>query len=130
MPHFLVPLVRQPERRHGVRVGRSGVMVASHLETAFDSRARRRGLLGRDALDSGWALVMAPCSSVHTAFMRFPIDVVFTSRDGRVLKVARGLRPWRAAFAFRAFAVIELAAGAAAAGGVQRGDTLEVIEIG
>lgn len=35
------------------------------------------------------------CSSVHTCFMRSPIDVAFIDRDGRVLSVCQGVPPWR-----------------------------------
>jgi uncharacterized membrane protein (UPF0127 family) len=44
--------------------------------------------------------------------MRFAIDVAFVARVGRVLKVRRAMRPWRMAAAWRAFAVVEMAAGA------------------
>jgi uncharacterized protein len=127
MPHFLVALVRGSTGGYGLRLRRTGELVASAVEPAFDSRARRRGLLGRAALEPGRALVLAPCSSVHTAFMRFAIDVVFAARDGRVLKVAADVRPWRLRVGLRAFAVIELPAGAAAAGGVRAGDVLELV---
>jgi uncharacterized protein len=59
--------------------------------------------------------------------MRFAIDVVFAARDGRVMKVAADVQPWRMRVGFRAFAVIELPAGAAAAGGVRPGDVLELV---
>jgi uncharacterized membrane protein (UPF0127 family) len=69
-----------------------------------------RGLLGRRGLESGEGLLLRPTGSVHTFFMRFPIDVVFLSREGEVLKVARALPAWRTAAARRAKAVLELAA--------------------
>ena len=59
---------------------------------AFDSRTRGEGCSDVPRLDRDQALVIAPCSSIHTAFMRFPIDVVFAARDGRVVKVARDVR--------------------------------------
>jgi uncharacterized membrane protein (UPF0127 family) len=68
-------------------------------------------LLGRDALDLSAGMMLAPCVAVHTAFMRFPIDVVFVDRDGVVRKIVRDLKPWRIATAPRAYAAVELAAG-------------------
>jgi uncharacterized protein len=103
---------------------RTGLVLASVVETAVDSATRRRGLLGRDSLPPGHALVIAPCPAIHTFFMRFPIDVVFASRDGRVLGVRRNVRPWRIAFASRAFAAIEWSAGSIAPADVRVGDTL------
>ena len=70
-----------------------------------------RGLLGRRGLRQGEALLLQPASSIHTAYMRFPIDAVFLDRDGVVLKVVASLRPWQAAAARRARAVLELPAG-------------------
>jgi hypothetical protein len=109
MAHFLAPLIDRPVAN--ARLATAGGVLAAHLECAFDSASRRRGLLGRETLDAGGALVIAPCSSVHTFFMRFPIDVVFVGRDGTVLKVTAGLRPWRVAACVAAFATIELPAG-------------------
>jgi uncharacterized membrane protein (UPF0127 family) len=130
MPHFLVPLLQTPERRYGLRLRRTGRLVATDVSGAFDSETRRRGLLGREGLAAGQALVIAPCSSIHTAFMRFPIDVVFMSRQGAVLKVAECVPPWRIRLRFWAFAVIELPAGAARGADLKTGDMLELADAG
>jgi uncharacterized membrane protein (UPF0127 family) len=90
---------------------RTTMAVASVVELAVTRADRRRGLLGRDALDLSAAIMLAPCVSVHTVFMRFPIDVMFVDRDGVVRKMVRDLKPWRMAASLRAYAVIELAAG-------------------
>lgn len=70
--------------------------------------------------------MLAPCTSIHTFFMQFPIDVLFVGRDGRVLKVQRSIGAWRLAAAWRAFAVVELAIGAIDQSETQVGDLLEV----
>jgi uncharacterized membrane protein (UPF0127 family) len=102
-------------------------MLTTALETAFDSATRRRGLLGRDAMSAGGGLVIAPCSGIHTFFMRFPIDIVFASRDGRVIGVRHNVLPWRMALSLRAFAVIELPSGTLDASGTQVGDALQLV---
>ena len=107
---------------------RTGRALATAIETAFDSETRRRGLLGRDGLPEGAGLIIAPCNGIHMFFMRFAIDVAFVSRDGRVVSVRRGLKPWRIAMALRAFATIELPVGALDASGTQRGDDLELVD--
>jgi hypothetical protein len=56
--------------------------------------------------------------------MRFPIDVIFIDRDGRAVRIVPALAPWRIAMSARAKAVIELAAGTAAAADIQIGDML------
>jgi uncharacterized membrane protein (UPF0127 family) len=100
--------------------------LATTVEAALDSASRKRGLLGRDALAPGAALVIAPSNGVHTFFMKFAIDVVFVARDGRVVKIARAVKPGRVSLALRAFAVVELAAGAAETAELRVGDRLSV----
>jgi uncharacterized membrane protein (UPF0127 family) len=122
MPTFLSPIVAGSAESYILQNGRSGLVIAGVIEPAFESRARNRGLLGRAWLDRGSALILAPCSSIHTFFMRFAIDVLFVAGDGRVLKIYPALPAWRIAFAFRAFAAIELPAGSAAASDTRPGD--------
>lgn len=124
--HCLTPLLAAPEGRFGLWNRRTGLPIATQLLPAFDSAARRQGLLGRTGLAAGEALVLAPCSAIHTAFMRFPLDLLFLDRSGAVLKTASGVRPWRIRAAWRGFAVVELAAGALEASGTRRGDTVDV----
>ena len=90
---------------------RTNGTVASIVELAVTRKARKRGLLGRHGLDVSAALMLAPCPAVHTAFMRFTIDVVFVDRDGRVRKIVRGLAPWRMSASLGAYAAIEFTAG-------------------
>jgi uncharacterized protein len=108
--------------------GRTDRMVASAVELAVTSETRRRGLLGRDSLDPSAALIIAPCSAIHTAFMRFVIDVVFVDRGGRVVKLVHDLRPWRIAASLRAYAVIEMHRGSLRRSEVAVGDQLRVVQ--
>ena len=126
MNHFLAPLLRRGAPPTVLVNSRTGAVLASHVDIAIDSQTRRRGLLGRDGLEDGHALVLAPCSAVHTWFMRFPIDVVFAARDGRVLKTAEHVAPWRMQGAWLAFATIELRAGTLKGSGTVRGDRLQL----
>lgn len=100
-----------------------GDRVIASLEVASSRRDRRRGLLGRDGIDG--ALLIEPCRSVHTAGMRFPIDVAFLDREGTVVRIAT-LGGWRMASCRKARQVIEAEAGAFERWQVEVGDTLEV----
>ena len=120
---FFTPLVQDPAA-YLLRNARTGHVVAASLELAGDSRSRRRGLLGRDHLDEGNALVIVPCGAIHTFFMRFAIDVLFVTKDGRVVKCAHDVKPWRLAAAVTAHAAIEVPAGTLRRSGTQRGDHL------
>ncbi len=102
-------------------------MLADEILPAFDSRARRTGLLTRTGLSCGQAMIIAPTSAIHTWFMRFPIDVAFVSRVGVVVKTSRSVHPWRMVGAWGAYAVIELPVGALAESGTLVGDKLAVI---
>ncbi len=123
---FLAPLVGKPAAGARLVNASSGAVLATRLEPAFDSTSRRRGLLGRDGLDPRAAILIAPCNSVHTFFMRFTIDVVFAARDGRVLKVCRQLKPSRIAASLRAHAAIEFDSRGGAADSLKPGDVLTI----
>jgi uncharacterized membrane protein (UPF0127 family) len=122
LSHFLRPLLSRAGATGALVNERTGSVIATVLEAAIDSASRRRGLLGRDGLAESHGLALAPCSSVHTFFMRFPIDIVFVARDGRVLKIVERLGAWRIAGSLRAFATIELPAGTLRAVGLVAGD--------
>ena len=94
------------------------------MELATTRAARRRGLSGRDGIEG--ALVLRPCRQVHTIGMRFPIDVAFCARDGRVLYLAT-MGPGRVSrIVWRARFVVEAAAGSFERWGVRR-DSIVVV---
>jgi uncharacterized membrane protein (UPF0127 family) len=105
-------------------VTEDGTVVCERCELADRPASRLRGLLGREGLEPGAGMLLTHDPSVHTFFMRFPIDVVFLDRANTVVKIVHALRPWRIAGALRARAVLELPAGAAAAAGLQPGSRL------
>ena len=107
-----------------VRRRSDGAVVCERCEIPESSFGRARGLLGRDGLEPGGGMLIDRAGSVHMFFMRFPIDVVFLSRDRTVVGVRHRLRPWRYAGARRAVAALELPAGRAAEVGVEPGDVL------
>ncbi|MDI6858753.1 MAG: DUF192 domain-containing protein [Dehalococcoidia bacterium] len=103
-----------------------GRTLAAQARLADRFLSRMIGLLGRGSLPEGDGLVIAPGSSIHTFFMRFPIDVVFVSREGVVLKTAENVKPWRLAFSPRGTRyTIELPVGAIGASQTERSDRLE-----
>ena len=123
---FFRPLLREPQGRQVIRNTRNGRVIADTLISAFDSKSRRVGLLHHRSFPQGEAMLIAPTNAVHTFFMRFPIDIAFVTRDGTVVKVCHGVRPWRIAAAIRAYGVIELPAGTLAAADTGVGDVVAV----
>jgi uncharacterized membrane protein (UPF0127 family) len=104
-----------------------GTELATNAWQARGFLTRLVGLLGRSSLQPGEALVLKPCNSVHTAFMRFPIDVVYVDRAERVVKVAPELKPFRVSAALRTSAsVIELPSGTLDRTATAPGDQLTI----
>jgi uncharacterized protein len=99
--------------------GPDGLIVT--VRTADTAWTRMVGLLGRTELPETEGLLLAPAWSIHTWFMRFPIDVVFVDRDGVVVRVVEPMGPWRLVSERRAHAVVELAAGVARRLGIRAG---------
>jgi uncharacterized protein len=95
------------------------------VATSFVSRFC--GLMTVAALPSGSGLLLPSTRSVHTHFMRFPIDVVFLDSEWRIVSVVPVLRPWRFARAKDAESVLELAAGECERLGLTEGDVLREV---
>jgi uncharacterized membrane protein (UPF0127 family) len=121
---------RSPRHEVVVVRGDGGRIVCERCEVADTVIARARGLLGRKNLPSGAGLLIRPSFSIHTLFMRFPIDAVFIDRSGSVVDVVQRLKPWRAATRLRARAVLELPAGEADRVTLRIGERLEHAEPG
>lgn len=103
---------------------RTGAVLAERVEVANTRATRRKGLLGRDSLARGSALVITFCNAVHTIGMRFAIDVVFVDRNGTVRRIARDLEPWRLAVSPFAAVAIEWERGNLPPDGVRVNDQL------
>jgi uncharacterized membrane protein (UPF0127 family) len=110
--------------------GQDGRSVCDRCEVADGPVSRARGLLGRDELRPGEGLLLRPSFSIHTFFMRFPIDAVFLDKRWSVLAVAGRLKPWRTATRLRARAVLELAAGEIRRRSISPGDRLSLVAPG
>ena len=99
--------------------------LATRCRVADSFLSRGLGLMGRSRLADGEAMLITRTSTITMVGMRMPIDAVFLDGEGRVLRVAAGLRPWSLAIGARGAAdVLELAAGAASASGTQAGDVV------
>lgn len=100
-------------------------VLAEAVEVADTSRKRRTGLLKHQTLPQEEGLWIAPCEAVHSIGMKFPIDVLFLDRHRKVLKIRPDMAPGRLAVCLRAYGVLEVAAGRAAATGTAVGDQLQ-----
>jgi uncharacterized membrane protein (UPF0127 family) len=105
----------------------NGEVLCERCVVADTFWTRLRGLVGRKELAESEGLLIRPAGSVHTFFMRFPIDVVFLDREDAVVKVVPALPPRRLAAARRARRVLELSAGLCARKGLAVGERLELV---
>ena len=113
-----------------VNVSKEGTIVARRVEWAGTSAQRRRGLLGRSGLDSEEGIYIVPCEGIHTFRMKFPIDVTFLGKDGRVLAVHHSLKPNRISrIVLRAQGVLELSGGRLRATDTEVGDIIQFREV-
>lgn len=106
--------------------------VARAVRVADSFLARALGLMGKKSMPAGEALwfkgaMLMPANSVHTHFMRFPIDVVFTDRQLVVKAIVRDLKPWRFTKpVLGAVDCFEFIAGTCADSKIEIGDQLHV----
>lgn len=108
-----------------VRVLGRNAVLANQARLATGLLERAVGLLGRGGLAQDEAMVFPRCRSVHTWFMRFPIDLIFL-RQGAIVRLEGGVGPFRVVCAWQADTVVELASGAIQQGGLQVGDRLAI----
>src|SRR5262245_24425494 len=97
---------------------------------ADTSAKRRTGLLKHERPNPGEGLCIVPFASVHTFFMKFPIDLVYLDKAKKVRKVRHAVPAWRLSACFSAHSVLELPAGTAEKTGTQAGDELVVEKLG
>lgn len=105
---------------HGPHIYAKNVIFATTLFS------RMRGLLGRKSLGHDTAMVIDPCSSIHTLGMRFTIDVLFLDSINRITSIKKNVPPGRfwVFGGWQARRVIESEAGALDLSRLHIGDTL------
>jgi uncharacterized membrane protein (UPF0127 family) len=113
------------EKKAG-QLSHNGVLWVERVERAVTVRERLRGLLGRQSLGPGAALLIEQCGSIHTVGMRFTLDVVFLDRSWRVTRKVRKVRPgrWIVWGGWRAVRTLESESGCLELAGLKEGDTL------
>ncbi len=104
-----------------------GTIIATDVSFANTAFKRMQGLLGRKTFAVGQSLVIQPCNSIHTCFMRFAIDILFVSKDNQVIQAIKHLPPFRfSPLCFRSRFVIELPPGTIQATSTNPGDYLSL----
>ena len=103
----------------------SGGLLIPRCKVAETFIPRAAGLMFRKGIPREEAILFPNCTSIHTCFMRFPIDVLFTNAQGLVVDVVGKLPPWRVLWPRReARHVVEMAAGRCAELDISQGSVL------
>ncbi|HHV18463.1 MAG TPA: DUF192 domain-containing protein [Thermoanaerobacterales bacterium] len=106
----------------------NNTVITEHLRVAVSFWSRLKGLLGTDSFPEGSALLLKPCSSIHTFFMRYPIDAVFLDGENRVIYILHSIVPYRLSPLIKnAQKVLELPAGRCRRTAIEIGNKLEII---
>ncbi len=112
-----------------VLVRKDGRTLIARCGIAENAAERARGLLAHERLSVDEALWFPRCTSIHTFFMRFPIDVAFLDRRGRVIALYHSLPAWRHTW-IHLFALgggtLEASAGLFKRNGIEKGEDLEI----
>jgi hypothetical protein len=106
-----------------------GTILGQAIEVAHTAAQKVKGLLGRECLEDGQGLLFKGAGSLHTMFMRFPIDIVYADKHGKVIKLAEAVHPFKLVAApLRCYYALELPAGAIKHSGTRVGDRLSFDE--
>ncbi len=100
-----------------------GTKLATQATQAATFLARGRGLMMAQPLPDGGGLVIDPCNSIHMFFMHYPLDVLFVDKDGSIVFMYTGIKPWRVGRIVKgAKLAVELPVGTIAASRTEVGD--------
>jgi hypothetical protein len=90
----------------------NGAELVNHLLTADTFVKRLKGLMFSENLPAGHGLLIRPCQSIHTFFMKYSIDVLYISKDLEIVSMDEMLMPAKVGkLQKKAHSVLELPAG-------------------
>jgi len=90
----------------------SGEVLCHKMIMATNILSRMKGLMFSESLPDCDGFLIAPCNSIHTFFMRYPLDIIFLDQNFNIVKVLYDLSPWRMTWIyFKSYQVLEMKAG-------------------
>lgn len=99
----------------------------TQVEVADSFASRLVGLMGRTNMQADSAMWIHQCNSIHTCFMKFPIDCVFVDKKLQIKRIVKQVAPWRLVWPiWGAHSVFEMPAGKASELNLKEGDVLHV----
>jgi uncharacterized membrane protein (UPF0127 family) len=110
-----------------LKILHNGETIVERVKVAATPTTRMIGLMFKKKMEKGEGLLIRPCNSIHTFFMKFKIDVLFLDREYKVKKVIRQIKPWRMTrIYFSAYQVLEVEGGTLSPN-IREEDQLEVV---
>jgi hypothetical protein len=101
--------------------------LATKVRKADNFMTRLIGLLKRKHLGPEEALWLMPSKGIHTVGMKFPIDVLFLTKNNQVIGMVSGMLPYRiSGVHLRGYSVLELPSGTIKKSRTEIGDQLEI----
>jgi uncharacterized membrane protein (UPF0127 family) len=108
---------------------KTNYILGENVKLASSFSERLLGLMFIKEMKNMDGLILEPCNSIHNCFVRFPIDVIFLSKDNVIVKIIRGFKPWRFSWIyFKSRRVLELPNGVIP-NNIVEGDKLEVLGV-
>ena len=112
-----------------MRIRCNNIEVANQVKVAKGSVERMIGLMFKKEMNGFDGLLIDPCNSIHTFFMKYHLDLIFIGKGNRIVKIIRNIAPWRMTWMYyKSHKVLELKGGTLP-NGVNEGDILEVTNV-
>ncbi|MFC3015518.1 DUF192 domain-containing protein [Virgibacillus litoralis] len=107
----------------------TGQLIASDVQTAYSFWKRLKGLMFVKSLPDNFALHIAPCSSIHTFFMKCRIDILYLSQENEIVGMEEDLAPGKIGKRFsNVQSVLELPAGNIKTSAVNVGQAVDFVK--
>ena len=103
-----------------------GKPICNKAELANNYFSRLMGLMFRKSLGNDECLAFYNAPSIHTCFMRFPLDLVFIDKDKKVIKICEGIKPWRFVISRGSYLTLEFSPNKISTENIELGDILEL----
>jgi uncharacterized membrane protein (UPF0127 family) len=108
----------------------NGEELVKNILLASSFKDRLIGLMFRQAPpQKSNGLLIEPCNSIHTCFMKYSLDVIFLDSKNKIIKIIYNLKPWRFTWIYlKASKTLEVPAGYLKKN-LREGESLEVIDV-
>lgn len=100
------------EKKFKIKLKKTEKYLCREAKEASSFGERLLGLMFEEKIPKGDCLVINPCQSIHTFFMKFNLDVIFIDSKYTIIKIIRNFRPWRLSlFYYKSKMVLEMNGG-------------------